>query len=179
MPEARKLHGVMAAFETPEALVTAVRRAREHGFRHVEAYTPYPVDELAEALELPANRLPLVVLLSALAGGLIGYGMQVFAMAVYWPLDVGGRPLNSWPMFVPITFELTILFGAFGAVFGMLAMNRLPQPYHPAFNAPCFDLASLDRFFLSIEASDPKFDATQTRSFLESLGPTEVSDVEA
>lgn len=179
MPEAPTLHGLMAAFESPEVLVAAVRRAREQGFRQMDAYTPYPVDGLSEALDLPANRLPLIVLLSGLAGGLIGYGMQVYAMAVHWPLDVGGRPLNSWPMFVPITFELTILFGAFGAVFGMLALNRLPQPYHPAFNAPCFDLASLDRFFLSIEASDPQFDPVQTRLFLESLGPTEVGDVEA
>lgn len=178
MPEAPALYGMMAVFETPEALLAAVRRAREEGFRHMDAYTPFPVDDLSETLGIPPNRLPLVVLLSGLTGGLIGYGMQLYAMAFDWRLDVGGRPLNSWPAFVPITFELTILFAAFGAVFGMLTMNRLPQPYHPAFNANCFDLATLDRFFLCIEANDPRFDHEQTRRFLESLGPTEVADVE-
>ena len=177
MPE--PLYGMMAVFETPEALLVAAQQARKTGYRRLEAYTPYPVDGLADVLAIPPNRLPLIVLLSAIAGGLTGYGMQLFAMAVHWPLNVGGRPLNSWPAFVPITFELTILFGAFGAVFGLLAMNRLPQPYHPAFNAPCFDLASLDRFFLCIEARDPMFEREKTRRFLESLKPTEVADVEA
>lgn len=173
------LYGMMAVFETPEALLAAARHARKLGYQRVEAYTPFPVDGLSEALAHPPNRLPLIVLLCAIAGGLAGYGMQLFAMAVHLPINVGGRPLNSWPAFVPITFELSILFGAFGAVFGMLAMNRLPQPYHPAFNAPCFDLATLDRFFLCIEAGDPLFEREKTRGFLESLGPTEVADVDA
>lgn len=179
MSEAKPLYGMMAVFETPEALLEAARRARESGFKQMDAYTPFPVDGLAEILALPPSRLPLVVLLSGITGGLVGYGMQLFAMAVHLPLNVGGRPLNSWPAFVPITFELTILFAAFGAVIGMLAMNRLPQPYHPAFNAPCFDLATLDRFFLCIEARDPLFEREKTRSFLDSLDPKEVNDVEA
>lgn len=179
MSEPSTLYGMMAVFETPEALLAAVQRAREQGFSRMDAYTPFPVDGLAEALALPPNRLPLVVLLSGILGGLTGYGMQLFAMAVHLPLNVGGRPLNSWPAFVPITFELTILFAAFGAVIGMLAMNRLPQPYHPAFNAPCFDLATLDRFFLCIEAGDPLFEREKTRSFLQGLAPKEVADVEA
>lgn len=178
MAEAPRLHGMMAVFETPEALLEATRRAHAEGFRRMDAYTPYPVDGLSETLGLPPNRLPLIVLLSGIAGGLVGYGMQLFAMAVHLPINVGGRPLNSWPAFVPITFELTILFGAFGAVFGMLAMNRLPQPYHPSFNVPGFTQVTLDRFVLCIESSDPLFERERTRRFLQSLAPREVADVE-
>ncbi|MNR92111.1 hypothetical protein D3C72_231320 [compost metagenome] len=178
MAEPTRLHGMMAVFETPEALLGAAQRAREAGYQRMDAYTPYPVDGLPETLGIPPDRLPLIVLLSGLAGGILGYGMQFFAMAIHLPINVGGRPLNSWPAFVPITFELTILFGAFGAVIGMLAMNRLPQPYHPSFNVPGFEQVTLDRFALCIEAGDPLFERERTRSFLQGLAPSEVSDVE-
>ncbi|HEY9857507.1 MAG TPA: DUF3341 domain-containing protein [Stenomitos sp.] len=171
-------YGMMAAFQTPEELLAAVRAARTEGYRDMDAYTPFPIEGLADALEAGPNRVPLIVLLGGIAGALVGYGLQYYAMALNYPLNVGGRPLNSWPAFIPITFELSVLTAAIAGVVGMLALNGLPRPYHPAFNAPCFNLATLDRFFLCIEARDPAFSAEATRRFLEALNPTEVSDVE-
>ena len=174
-----RYYGLMAEFDTPTAIVAAARRAYEEGYRQMDTYTPFPVEGLAEELHLHRTRVPLIVLLGGLAGCLGGYFLQYWIMAIYWPVNVGGRPLNSWPMFIPVTFELTVLVAALSAVLGMLALNGLPHPYHPVFNVPRFALASQDRFFLCIEASDPRFDRAATRYFLEGLAPQEVSDVES
>jgi hypothetical protein len=174
----RPLYGILAEFETPVELIAAARRAREEGYRRIDAYTPYPVHELTEALALPRTKLPILVFL----GGLLGCGtallMQWFATSVHYPVNVGGRPLASWPSYIPITFELTVLFAAFAAVLGMLGLNGLPMPYHPVFNVPRFALASRDRFFLCIEARDTLFDLQKTKEFLSSLGAREVTEVE-
>src|SRR5207249_3746516 len=141
------------------------------------AYTPYPIEELAHALALPRTKLPVLVLAGGALGCATGLAMQWFATAVHYPLNVGGRPFASWPSYVPITFELTVLFAAIAAVLGMLALNGLPMPYHPVFSVPRFALASRDRFFLCIESTDPKFERDATRRFLEQLAPREVSEV--
>jgi hypothetical protein len=174
-----KYHGLMAEFDSPTAIVEATRRAYAEGYRRMDAYTPFAVEGLAEALHFHRTRVPLIVLLGGIAGCLGGYFLQYWIAAIYWPVNIGGRPLNSWPMFIPVTFELTVLVASLSAVLGMLALNGLPQPHHPVFNVPRFALASQDRFFLCIEASDPRFDRTATRAFLDSLSPREVSDVES
>jgi hypothetical protein len=168
----------MAEFEMPDDVVAAARRTYEQGYRKIDAYSPYPIEELSEAVGFHRTRLPILVFICGVLGGLAGYMMQYYLNAVDYPINVGGRPLNSWPAFIPITFELTVLLAAFGTVFGMILMNGLPQPYHPVFNVPSFALASRDRFFLVIETADPKFDREATRQFLESLNPREVSDVQ-
>ena len=175
---AAPLHGVIAEFETPAALIEAARQARAAGYRKMDAYTPYPIEELAHALALPRTKLPMLVLAGGALGCATGLAMQWFATAVHYPLNVGGRPLASWPSYVPITFELTVLFAALAAVFGMLGMNGLPMPYHPVFNAPRFAFASRDRFFLCIESRDALFDPANTRAFLNRLGAREVVEVE-
>jgi hypothetical protein len=172
------LHGLIAEFESPSALIEASRRAREAGYRKMDAYTPYPIHELAEALGLPRTKLPVLVLAGGALGCATGLAMQWFATAVHYPLNIGGRPLASWPSYIPITFELTVLFAAITAVLGMLGLNGLPMPYHPVFNVPRFALASRDRFFLCIETTDPLYDAEKTRAFLSSLGAREVTEVE-
>lgn len=172
------LYGVMAEFDTPTAVVAAARRAYEEGYRRMDAYTPYPIEELTEAIGFRHTKLPLLVLIGGIVGALSGYGLQYWASVLYYPLNVGGRPLHSWPAFIPVTFEMTILVAALTAVFGMLALNGLPQPYHPVFNTKGFDLASRNHFFLCIEARDPKFNLEETRAFLNSLDPREVTDVE-
>jgi ActD protein len=172
------LYGLIAEFETPGELVSAAARAREAGYRRMDAYTPYPIHELSHALGLPRTKLPILVLLGGAIGCATGLFVQWFATTVHYPINVGGRPLASWPAFIPITFELTVLFAAGAAVLGMLAMNGLPMPYHPVFNAPRFALASRDRFFLCIEAKDPLFDLERTSKFLEGLGAHVVSEVE-
>lgn len=172
------LYGLMAEFDDPEELVAAAERAHAEGYHRMDAYTPYPVHGLSEALGVRQTRLPYIVLLGGIAGGLGGYGLQYWASVLEYPYNIGGRPFHSWPSFIPITFETTVLLAAFGAVFGMLALNGLPQPYHPVFNVSRFELASRSHFFLCIEASDPKFDLDATRSFLESLNPQEVAEVE-
>lgn len=172
------LYGVLAEFERKEDLLAAARRVRAEGYRRVEAYTPFPVEGLAETLGMKGTALPWVILAGGLAGAGGGFYMQWFASVIDYPLNVGGRPLASWPAFVIITFEMAVLFGGLSALLGMLALNGLPQPYHPVFNVPRFALASQDRFFLSIEADDPRFDPDGTRGFLEGLGPVGVYDVE-
>jgi hypothetical protein len=168
---------MLAEFENPSELVAAARRAREQGYHKVEAYSPFPIEELNEVLHLHHSRLPLIVLVGGILGGLSGYLLQYYIAAIDYPLNIGGRPLNSWPSFIVVTFELTILFAALAAVFGMLALNGLPRPYHPVFNVPRFALASRNRFFLCVESSDPKFDRKETAAFLESLDAKEVIEV--
>src|SRR5215208_2808339 len=172
------LYGLMAEFESPTHIVTATRRAYEVGYRNMDAYSPFPIEELSEAIGFHRNRLPLIVLIGGILGCLGGFALCYWASVHAYPLNVGGRPLNSWPSFIPVTFETTILVAALSAVFGMLALNGLPQPYHPVFNVPRFELASRNTFFLCIEADDPKFDLKETRAFLASLSPAEVTDVE-
>jgi hypothetical protein len=177
-PNGIGLHGLVAEFENPNTLVTATRRAVQEGYHRLDAYTPFPIEELHEALGIHHTRVPLIVLVCGLIGCASGFGLAYWVSAIAYPLNIGGRPLNSWPAFIPVTFEMTVLFAAFGAVLGMLVLNRLPMPYHPIFNAPRFALATRDRFFLCIEADDPKFDLDATRRFLESFSPREVTEVE-
>lgn len=173
-----RYYGLLAEFDTPTAIVEATRRAYAAGYRRMDTYTPFAVEGLAEAMHFHRTRVPLIVLCGGIVGCLGGFFLQYYIAAIYWPLNIGGRPLNSWPMFIPITFELTVLIAALSAVLGTLGLNRLPQPYHPVFNVPRFALASQDRFFLCIEAKDLQFDRAATRAFLESLSPREVNDVE-
>jgi hypothetical protein len=172
------LYGMMAEFETPTELVHAARAAREAGYRKIDAFSPFPVEELDDVLDLHDRRLPLLVLIGGLLGGLAGYALQYWTSVHAYPLNVGGRPLHSWPSFVPVTFEMTILGAALSVVLGMLAVNGLPMPYHPVFNVPRFALSSRDRFFLCIKATDPLFDRDATRRFFERLVPRQVSEVE-
>jgi hypothetical protein len=172
------IYGLMAEFDSAERLVEAARRAYQEGYRRMDAYTPFPVEEVAEAIGFHQSWLPLIVLLGGLFGALAGFGMLYYAEVIDYPLNVGGKPYFSWPAFIPICFETTIFFAALSAVLGMLALNGLPTPYHPVFNVPRFALATRDRFFLCIEARDPKFDLEKTKEFLESLRPQEVAEVE-
>ena len=171
------LHGLIAEFDNPDDLLAAARRAYAEGYRKMDAYSPLPVHGLAEAIGFRRRELPLLVLLGGLAGCVGGFGLMYWISVIDYPLNVGGRPLNSWPAYIPITFETTVLAAALTAVFGMLALNGLPMPYHPVFNAPRFALASHNAFFLCIESSDPRFDLDRTKAFLTELHPKEVSEV--
>lgn len=173
----RPVYGMMAEFASVQDLVDATRRTREAGYQKIDAYSPFPVEELAEAIGFHKNGVPLVTLIGAIIGGLSGYLLQYWVAVITYPINVGGRPYHSWPSFIIVTFEMTILFGALSAVFGMLALNGLPMPYHPVFHVPRFALATKDRFFLIVFASDPKYDAKGTRQFLESLQPRSISEV--
>ena len=171
------IYGLMAEFEEPAQLVAATHRAYHDGYRRMDAYSPYPIEELNEALGAHHTRLPLIVLIGGLCGCVGGYLLQYWISASAYPINVGGKPFHSWPAFIPVTFECTILVASLSAVLGMLALNRLPMPYHPVFNVPRFALASRNRFFLCIEADDPRFDLEGTRQFLQTLSPREVSTV--
>jgi hypothetical protein len=177
LSERPAVYGLMAEFEDPTSLVTATHKAYHEGYRCMDAYSPYPIEELHEALGSPHTRLPLIVLIGGLAGCIGGYLLQYWVSAIAYPVNIGGKPLHSWPAFIPVTFECTILVAALSCVLGMLALNGLPQPYHPVFNVPRFALASRNRFFLCIESKDPKFDIEGTRKFLETLYPREVTTV--
>jgi hypothetical protein len=172
------IYGLMAEFDSPEALVAAARSAFAEGFRRMDGYSPFPVDGLAEALGFHRTRVPLIVLIGGIIGCLGGFFLQYWVSVIDYPINVGGRPLNSWPSFVPVTFELTILCAALSAFLGVLALNGLPMPYHPVFNVDRFELASRNRFFLCIESADPRFDPDATRKFLETLGSQGVYEVE-
>lgn len=171
------IFGLMAEFDNPEDLLVAAQRTHDAGYRRMDAYSPVPVEGLADAIGFHRSGLPLVVLIGGIVGGLGGYLMQYYLSVIDYPLNVGGRPLHSVPAFIPVTFELTILVAALAAVLGLLALNGLPMPYHPVFNVPRFELASRNLFFLCIEATDPRFDRQDTRRFLESLQPLGVSEV--
>lgn len=173
-----EIYGLMAEFNSPEALLDATRRAYAEGFRRMDAYSPFPVDGLADALGFRQTAVPLIVLIGGVIGCVGGFYLQYWIAVIDYPINVGGRPFNSWPAFVPVTFELTILIAALSAVIGLLVLNGLPMPYHPVFNVERFELASRNRFFLCLEAADPKFDAEATRRFLESLGSQGVYEVE-
>jgi hypothetical protein len=173
------LYGLMAEFESTDDLLSAAQRAHSAGYRQIDAFTPFPVEGLAEAIGFHQTYVPLLCLGGGLAGCLGGFLLQYWPSVFGYPLNIGGKPYNSWPSFIPITFELTILCAGLATVFGMLVLNGLPTPYHPVFNAPRFELATHNRFFLCIEARDPMFDAQKTRQFLESLKAYEVSEIES
>ena len=172
------LYGVMAEFDNPSDLVAAARRTYQEGYRRINGYSPYPIEELSEAIGFTHTSLPLIVLIGGILGGVGGFFMQYWMEVIDYPLNVGGKPFNSWPAFIPITFECTVLVASFAAVLGMLALNKLPQPYHPVFNAPNFALATRDKFFLVIEANDPKFKHGEAFQFMKTLGAMGVNDVE-
>ena len=171
------LYGLLAEFTAPETVLAAAERAHAAGYTRAEAYTPFPIEGLAQSLGFLRTRVALVVLIGGVTGACAAFFMMWFANVVHYPWNVGGRPPNSWPAFIPITFEVGVLFAALSAVIGMLAMNGLPELYHPVFNAPNFQLASRDRFFLCVEADDPRFELAQTREFLTSLGAISVTEV--
>lgn len=169
MKQRPPIYGLMAEFHTAEELLAAARQTYAAGYRRFNAYSPYPIEGLSEAIGFRHTRLPLIVLIGGAVGCAAGFGLQAWASVLYYPMNISGRPLLSWPSFIPITFEFTILFAALSAVLGMLALNGLPMPYHPVFNVERFALASRDRFFLAIESRDPQFDRAQTESYLKRL----------
>jgi hypothetical protein len=171
------LYGVIAEFTSAQELLDAATAANHRGYKEMDAYSPFPIHGLAEAVGFHSTKLPLIVLGGGVLGGLGGFFMCWYASVISYPLNIGGKPLNSWPAWIPITFECTILIAAFAAVFGMLGLNGLPMPYHPVFNVKRFDQASRDKFFLVIQARDPRFDIDEVAAFLESLKPREVTDV--
>ncbi len=171
------LYGLMAEFETPGELVAAARKTRLAGFKKFDAYCPYPLHELDEAMDLHDNRVSKCTLIGGLLGCIGGFSLASWVSAVAWPLNIGGRPLISIPMFIPVTFECTILIGGLTAAFSMLIMNGLPSPYHPVFNVERFVNASRSKFFICIESDDEKFDRRRTEEFLLSLNPEEVAEV--
>ena len=172
------IYGLMAEFDDPNGLVSAAKRTYAAGYRQIDTFSPYPIEEAWEAIGQHDRRLSLIVLAGGLVGLLSGIGLQEWVHNIAYPINIAGKPLNSWPMFVPVTFELTILFAALSGVIGMILLNGLPMPYHPVFNVPRFERASRDKFFLLVEATDPKFDRQQTLDFLKGLNASEVNEVE-
>jgi ActD protein len=173
-----EIYGLMAEFSSPETLVAAAKRVHEAGYRNMDAYSPFPIHGLAEALGVTKTRVPFFVLVGGLCGAGLAFLMQFFASVLHYPYAIGGRPFNSWPAFIPITFEGMILIAAFSAVISMIVLNGLPLPYHAVFNVDGFERASSSSFFLCIESADPKFDAVETRTLLASLQPIGVSEVD-
>ena len=170
-------YGLMAEFDSPTALVEAAQHTQQAGYQKIDAYSPFPVEGLSEAIGFHKDSVALVTLIGALIGGISGYLLQYWISTINYPVNVGGKPYHSWPAFIVVTFEMTILFGGLSAVFGMLALNGLPMPYHPVFNVPRFAFATRDRFFLIVFASDPKYNPVETRRFLEGLGGKEITEV--
>jgi hypothetical protein len=171
--------GLMAEFTDSDALLSATRRTYQAGYRRIESYSPQAINGLAEAEGFRSRAVPALTLLGGIAGALIGFFMQYYTAVVDFPLNIGGRPLNSWPAFIPITFELMVLCAGLTSIIGMLLINGLPQPYHPVFNVPAFAAhASHDRFYLCIRHDDPKFERHATRAFLESLEPSQIAEVQ-
>ena len=172
------IYGLMAEFDDPTSLVQAAKRTYGAGYRAIDTFSPYPIEEAWEAIGQHDKRLSMIVLGGGITGLLSGLALQEWVHNLAYPMNIAGKPLNSWPQFIPVTFELTILFAALSGVIGMILLNGLPMPYHPVFNVARFERASRDKFFLLVESADPKFDREQTRDFLKRLNPTEVTDVE-
>jgi Alternative complex III, ActD subunit len=172
-----RTYGLMAEFDNPTDLVVAARKTYEAGYKKIDAYSPFPIEELSEAIGFHHNGVPLVVLIGGILGCFSGFALQWWIATISYPVNVGGRPYLSTPAFIVVTFEMTILFAVLAALFGMLALNGLPMPYHPVFNVPRFAFATKDRFFLIVFSSDPKYSSTATRDFLESLAPRSISEV--
>jgi len=171
------VYGLMAEFDSPQELLTAAHKAHGAGYKQMDAFSPFPVEGLADAIGFHKDSVALVTLIGGIIGGLSGYLLQYYVSVISYPLNVGGRPYHSWPSFIIVTFEMTILFGGLSAVIGMLALNGLPMPYHPVFNVPEFAKASDNKFFLVVFSSDPKYDAARTREFLRGLAPRAISEV--
>jgi hypothetical protein len=177
-PASPGLYGLMAEFDSAEELVAATRKVTAAGYTKTDGFSPFPIHEMSEALNFKERKVAPIILVSGIIGLLGGAGLEYWSQVIAYPMNIGGRPYNSWVSFIPPAFETTILFAAFSAVIGMLALNGLPQPYHPVFNAPRFERASQDKFFLLIEAADPKFNLEQTRAFLTDMNPREVVAVD-
>ena len=171
------VYGLMAEFDSAQELVDAAHKTHQAGYHEMDAYSPFPVEGLADAIGFHKNRVPFVVLMGGLIGGLSGFALQYWVAAITYPVNVGGRPYFSWPSFIIVTFELTILFAGLSAAFGMIALNGLPMPYHPVFNVAEFAKASENKFFLVVFSSDPKYDGARTRDFLQSLAPHNLWEV--
>ncbi len=171
------IYGLMAEFDSAQELLDAAQRTHAAGYERIDAYSPFPVEGLAEAIGFHKNHVSLVVLIGGIIGGLSAYALQYWVAVITYPVNVGGRPFHSWPSFIIVTFELTILFGGLSSAIGMLALNGLPMPYHPVFNVAEFARASENKFFLVVEATDQKFDAVNTRSFLAGLEPRMIAEV--
>jgi hypothetical protein len=171
------LYGLLAEFDSPQTLLQATRSAYEAGYRRMDAYAPFPIEGLPDALGFHRTRMPLLILIGGLVGAVSGFALQYYCAAVSYPINVGGRPLNSWPSWIPVTFELTVLIASLTAVFGLLALCGLPMPYHPLFHVPRFSRATRDAFFLCIESTDPRFNLPATKDFLAGLNPREITEV--
>jgi Alternative complex III, ActD subunit len=176
-PLAPPIYGIVAEFDSSTDLVYAAKAAYAAGYRKMDAYSPFPIEEASDAIGFHKSRVPLVVLLGGLLGGLSGFGLQYWINVISYPLNIGGKPYDSWPAFIVPTFEMTILFAGLSGVFGMFALNGLPMPYHPLFNVDRFSAVTRDKFFLCVEAADPKFDLVNTQRFLEGLQPLSISEV--
>lgn len=173
----QELYGLLAEFDSAEALLEAAKQTGKAGFKHTDAFSPYPIHGMIEALQKKQSNLPILIFCGGLIGGISGFALQYIASAIEYPYIIGGRPLNSWPAFIPIIFELTVLFAGLTAVIGMFSLNNLPMPYHPVFNLNKFEEMTTNRFFLAIQASDPKFHRETTREFLLKLSPLSVNEV--
>jgi len=171
-------YALVAEFASAEELLEAAEKTGAEGYRNTDAYTPFPVPGLSDALRFHDLRMPWLIFIGGLIGGFFGYTLQWYTATIDSPLNVGGKPFNSLPSFFPVTFECTILFASLTAFLCTFGLNGLPKPYHPIFNTPGFLRATKDRFFLAIEKSDPMFDTDETRKFLETLNPIAVSEVE-
>lgn len=172
-------YGLLAEFDTPSELIRAAQQAHQDGWKRMDCYTPYPVEEAAEAIGFHRNRVPLVTLVGGLVGLIVMFSFESWVSVLAYPLNIGGRPLYSWPAFIVPAYELTILFAGLSAAVGMLALNGMPALYHPLFNAPNFrNGATTDKFFLCLEARDPKFDLVGARAYLESFKPVSVVEVD-
>jgi Protein of unknown function (DUF3341) len=179
MEQRSQLYGLIGEFETVDQLLHAAEQVRDAGYKKMDAYAPFPVEGLSEALGLGRNLVPFLTLCGGLAGGLGGFGFEYWVNVISYPMNIAGRPMNSWPAFIPVTFELTVLGASLCAVFGMIALNGLPRPHHPVFNVHRFaQRSSTDRFYISIEASDPKFHLEETARFLQSLDAQHVTEVQ-